>query len=100
MTDTIKNYQKIALELKKLEELKKQLREKKSQLVNSKDYKAVKRQEDLRKKKFWNKAHNTSAKLFRDMTPETVNKIKNIVSDTEKNQIDIILENLKKYQGQ
>ena len=34
------------------------------------------------------------------MTPETVNKIKNIVSDTEKNQIDIILENLKKYQGQ
>ena len=33
MTDTIKNYQKIALELKKLEELKKQLREKKSQLV-------------------------------------------------------------------
>ena len=99
MSNTVKNYNKSAVELRKLEQLRQQLREQKKKLVNSDDYKSVKRQEDNKKKKYWNKAHNTSAKLFRDMSVDTVNKIKNIVSNDQKTMIDVIVSNLKQYQG-
>ena len=92
-------YSRIAGELEKIASQQLKLREAKKNLQKSPEFVAAKKQSDLQKKAFWNKAHNTAVKLFRDMPESEMASLKKAVSKDSIVKIDTILSAIKSYQA-
>ena len=92
-------FSKIQAKLAEIAKQTEQLREAKKTLQKSPEFAAAKKQADLKKKAAWNLAHNTAAKLFRDMPDSELQAVKKAVSQDSVKKIDTILSALKSYQA-